>query len=923
MRDSIIRHIRLCRSIAVPTRIVAVFSLFLAILLNGNVYGQRTPYTTQGNDFWVMFLSNMPDSAFSMSLIATGENNAIITVTNPRMNWSTTVNLNAGGSVVIPLPDAVVDVLYSNRVRNGGIHVTSTADISLYASNFIEYSYDITTVLPTIALDDRYIAQTYQMPNNSNIGSEVGVLAIQDSTIIYMPGIDTLLLMRGQTYLLSRTNLQLSGYEFFSNHKPFAMFQGNKCANVPLGYCCCDHVYEQSIPVDYWGKNFVVASAQVRQGDDGYGDAVRITSSLDSCDIFIDSILVAANLLKGETYETIVPYNMVNLIHTTKPSQVCLYLSSGLYGGQPGDPASVIIPPIEQGVQKVTFSAHNTAVITGHYTNIVVPTRFVPAMEMDSVNISSSFSPVDAQFSFAQISVNPGTHTLQNQWGGFVAYFYGLGEWESYAYTAAMGLNNLSEGLFINNEWIFNKDTVRINYCATDSALISLRTTSEDTSVRWYIDGRLLNINRLSFVYHFNGVGVYHITALTHGLCDSTRWCDTLECYLEFLNDSIHVHIYDTTCNPTYTYNDNTYTSSGTYYHVLKRYKNCDSVVILHLIVGNPVIDIVNDTICNDNSYYFAGNHITEPGVYVDSNLSVYGCDSITVLVLEKAYMVLPDFKPALGIKEVCLGTTISYVDANIGTQDNAYNWVWDDGRTSISRMGDTVIHTYTKPGKYDVRCEMRAENGCADTSYFRINVYDYTRAEFRWHAVFGEITNPVMFFKNISYIHEPEFNYYKWEFYNDTVDTNAIAVIHDYDVQYRWPVTDNSDVGFYRVRLVAYTPIRTPESEFLCMDSTDHIIYILNDFLQFPNVVTPNNDGINDIFEIKNLIDGKGFTDTELYIYNSWGRIVYHKNNISTREDFWDPELNNDPSGTYYYRFSGKGHTGDVQRNGVVQVLR
>ena len=248
---------------------------------------------------------------------------------------------------------------------------------------------------------------------------------------------------------------------------------------------------------------------------------------------------------------------------------------------------------------------------------------------------------------------------------------------------------------------------------------------------------------------------------------------------------------------------------------------------------------------------------------------------------------------------------------------------MWDDGYTDISHMGERVVHNYVRPGMYDVLCEMRSINGCVDTSYFRVNVYDFTRAEFKWHAVFAEISNPIMYFENISYIHEPEFNYYKWEFFNDSTDTDAIAVMNDFEVQYRWPVTDNSDLGFYRVRLVAYTSIRTPENEFLCMDSVDHLIYILNDFLQFPNVVTPNNDGINDIFEIKNLLDGKGLTDTELYIYNSWGRIVYHKNNISTKEDFWDPSLNNDPEGTYYYRFSAKGHTGNILRNGVVQVLR
>ena len=83
------------------------------------------------------------------------------------------------------------------------------------------------------------------------------------------------------------------------------------------------------------------------------------------------------------------------------------------------------------------------------------------------------------------------------------------------------------------------------------------------------------------------------------------------------------------------------------------------------------------------------------------------------------------------------------------------------------------------------------------------------------------------------------------------------------------------------------------------------------------------DGDGINDIFEIKNLLEGGCYTDNELYIYNHWGRLIYHKKNISTKEEFWDPALNNERTGTYYYRFSAKGHIGNIQRNGVIELIK
>ena len=54
---------------------------------------------------------------------------------------------------------------------------------------------------------------------------------------------------------------------------------------------------------------------------------------------------------------------------------------------------------------------------------------------------------------------------------------------------------------------------------------------------------------------------------------------------------------------------------------------------------------------------------------------------------------------------------------------------------------------------------------------------------------------------------------------------------------------------------------------------------------------------------------------------YDRWGKRVYYKENISKEEDFWDPS--NVPTGTYFWRFTGKGYLGDIQRNGVVEVIR
>ena len=616
---------------------VAFVLLFAFFSLNSRTFGQCSSGSTRGNDFWVMFLNNY-NSITDLSIIAAGNDSAVVTVENPRMNWRTTVNLTAGGNVVITIPDSVANTIIYDSVLDAGLHITSSADISLYASNYMIYTYDITTVFPTRALGTHYISQDY--PNgDTNVlywrgTPELGVLAIEDSTEIFILGFDTVLLMRGQTYQkhLTQPLSTFSGVEVLSNNKPFAMFQGDMCSFVPNGFKACDHLYEQSIPVNYWGNNFVVAPARVRTGDAGNGDIVRITSSQDSCNIYIDSVLVAANMLKGATFETIVPYSMVSRVYTSKPSVVCLYLSGVTYGGNPGDPSSVIIPPIEQGVCEATFSTFNTSVITNHYTNIMVATIDVPSMRMDTISIASYFTPVDSVYSFAQIPVAAGVHSLHNQWGGFVAYFYGLGRAESYAYTAGMGLRNLREGLQVNgySAWT-DRDTVRV--CYTDTANIQLFTNSGDTFLLWYIDDSLLNVHQLSFSHFFGGEGAYRITAVTHGLCD-TLWCDTLECIVKVVVpgvDTVRIPVCE---YEVVNYNGLTFTGAGVYQYSYHSRDVCDSIRVVVAYIRDTLRDTVSPVICAGGTYLYNGDTLSMPGLYRWTLRTPIGCDRVSYLNL-------------------------------------------------------------------------------------------------------------------------------------------------------------------------------------------------------------------------------------------------------------------------------------------------
>ncbi len=76
----------------------------------------------------------------------------------------------------------------------------------------------------------------------------------------------------------------------------------------------------------------------------------------------------------------------------------------------------------------------------------------------------------------------------------------------------------------------------------------------------------------------------------------------------------------------------------------------------------------------------------------------------------------------------------------------------------------------------------------------------------------------------------------------------------------------------------------------------------------KLPNILTANQDGLNDTWEIE-LCE-----ESELYIYNRWGTLIY-KNSGSTL--IWNPS--NETEGVYYYIIK---HNTEI-KSGFIQLMR
>lgn len=91
-----------------------------------------------------------------------------------------------------------------------------------------------------------------------------------------------------------------------------------------------------------------------------------------------------------------------------------------------------------------------------------------------------------------------------------------------------------------------------------------------------------------------------------------------------------------------------------------------------------------------------------------------------------------------------------------------------------------------------------------------------------------------------------------------------------------------------------------------------------VNVFRDLPNTITPNNDGVNDVWNIPGIQD---FPNVQVVIYNRWGTEVF--SSTGYREP-WDGTRNGDllPAGSYFYMIDYR-QSGTENLNGTVNIIR
>lgn len=430
-------------------------ALILSHLLVGELYAQGvTP--TKGKDFWLGFMRNYDSTPTeSLDLFIVSDVATSGTVSVPGQSWSHSFTVQPNTTTTVSIPNAIAEVMNNQLIMAKGVHVATQDTVSVFAISFSPYTADATKILPTPSLGINYMVASYAgiTPWDSELlivatadGTEVEIIPRVATSAGNPAGVPfTVSLNQGECYQvasaagLDLTGTVVRGTEASGSCRPFAVFSGAGCTNIPAGCIACDHIYEQNFPINVWGTQYYMppfkfalnSSYNVAQPNYTY----RILASENGTSVSIGGA-APISLNAGQYQE----YNLqtgAKCIQANKPIAVIQYMQGIACGGN-GDPAMLIIDDVTKKINNITFSTVQSNVITTHYLNVVIDAADLGNVTLDGVVINpslfQSFPGCSGQL-WAGFQISQGSHVLDAPGGGVSGYVYGNGDAESYAYS--------------------------------------------------------------------------------------------------------------------------------------------------------------------------------------------------------------------------------------------------------------------------------------------------------------------------------------------------------------------------------------------------------------------------------------------------------------------------------------------------------
>ncbi|MFA6571425.1 MAG: T9SS type A sorting domain-containing protein [Bacteroidota bacterium] len=431
--------------------IIPIFAILVLTVLISREALQAQQYNSKGKEFWLGFMENTPDALrpdyLSVFISANTATTGIVEV--PGMRWSQNFNVQANKTVEVRIPTNTAMVTSHEISDPRGVRVTANDPVTVYALNYLPQSSDATIVLPLQTIGKDYTVQAASQNFTSNIlivsnkaNTRIQIIPSRTTSTGRTAGrAFQINLNRGEVYqLASRDGEDLTGTRIkeISGTNTISVFGGALCTRIGNCACCCNHLFEQMFPIipDRM-KEYVTVPYKTRRGD-----IVRVLAIFDTTVVSINN-KYWRTLYANQYYDTLL--TIPSYIKSNKTISVAQNSRSRECDGiMSSDPFMIVLSSLEMSLDVITFNAFETNIIDNYFVNIISPSSNLDSIMLDGVSIKRFFSTVtmNPQYSYAQVGITPGDHTLSGPLG-VIAYVYGYGERESYGYSA--GVNIISD----------------------------------------------------------------------------------------------------------------------------------------------------------------------------------------------------------------------------------------------------------------------------------------------------------------------------------------------------------------------------------------------------------------------------------------------------------------------------------------------
>lgn len=807
---------------------------------------------------------------------------ATITISQPASSTFVTQTLNvaANGFATYDVSSLVdsVETTPAFTVLNRGFYITSTAPVSCYYE-CIGANSEIYNLKGGSALGTDFLIPSQNIYSNcSGLTNSVEIVATEDNTSIEITApvalLDgtaanttiTILLNRGQSYSIQAEHLSNT---IIHSDKPIAVnvTDDSMCADY-----CADLVGDQIVPMELLGTRYVALK------NDSEYEEIFIFPTENNTVVTINGTPIYGMLNIGSSHHLVLNDTATH-IEANKPISVFQLTASGCELG------GTVLPQLDcTGSHLVRFLRpdHEEFILT-LLTKTQFTSNFVLNGHSDWIT-AADFAPLasDTSFSYCIKDISnlvdiDSVMTLENIVGLFhCGIINGGGADCSYGYFSGYAKASY---IRINMDSVFCPgDSIVFNFEAPDINYITLHgpnglSMTEQPFV-------LRNINsEMSGKYWISGI-------------------DTAGCQYEMV-DSIHIVVYDDNLEIAFDIDT-----------LLCSFRSID----IHFTSNLPEI---------------------EPKNLVDS------------IILPNGTVLLPDAQHNFRINAIDSTFTGWWTltahaphCASISDTDSIFIRVIDSHSLTIH---DTIVENQLPWERFDSTFTAPASTtffipdtngGCDSVINYELTIYYNTADTILYYICDNELP----FDAGDTIMHHSG----SW------TTTNTGIHGEDINMVYILNVINSTDTTIYDTIINSQLPLFIYDTiiDTAFTDSIIHytyytyneagcdsiIYYNLFIFwngdhcdtnLTYPNMVTPNGDGYNDKFVIGGLIENKCFRYNELIIYNSSGQKVYRKQNICKEDDWWDPESDHLPAGTYFFYFKAHGVNIHTQHIGAIEVLR